>query len=144
MEIMVKSQYDTEAYSMEEHDETSVIISIASCNMEHADIVPCELNGIKDVLFLNFNDTDCKDLTSGCINDEDAENIKEFVQKYEEDDSVDLMIVHCEAGVSRSAGVAAAIMKYLWNDDSAIFDDSKYHPNMLCYITVLNTLMYDC
>lgn len=143
MEVVVKSQYDAEAYSVEEHSEVSVIISIASENMPNANISVHEANGIKDVLFMNFNDTDSKDLTSGCINDEDAENIKEFIEKYIENDSIDLIIVHCEAGVSRSAGVAAAIMKYLWNDDSAIFDNSKYHPNMLCYRTVLNTLMYD-
>lgn len=143
MEIIVKSQHDAEVYSMEEHSESSVIISIASCHMPSAMIIPCRLNGIKDVLFLNFNDTDCKDLTSGCINDEDAENIKEFIQKYVGDDSVDLIIVHCEAGRSRSAGVAAALMKYLWNDDSEIFDSSRYNPNMLCYRTVLNKLMED-
>ena len=104
-------------------------------------IIPCKLNGIKDILFLNFNDTDSKDLVSGCINDEDAENIKQFILKYTEDDSIDLIIVNCEAGVSRSTGVAAAIMKYLWNDDSEVFNNSKYNPNMLCYRTVLDKLM---
>ena len=143
MEVIVKSQYDAEAYSMEKHDETSIVISIASYYMPSAMIIPCKLNGIKDIIFLNFNDTDCKDLVSGCIKDEDALNIKEFIQRYEEDESIDLIIVHCEAGVSRSAGVAAAIMKYLWNDDSAIFDNKRYHPNMLCYRTVLNKLMED-
>lgn len=143
MEIVVKSQHDIEAYSMEKHDETSIVISIASCHMPSAMIIPCKLNGIKDVLFLNFNDTDSKDLVSGCINDEDAENIKQFILKYAEDDSIDLIIVNCEAGVSRSAGVAAAIMKYLWNDDTSIFDNSKYHPNMLCYRTIVNKFMED-
>ena len=141
MEIVVKNQYDIEEYAMQKHDKKTVIISIASKCMPSAMILPCVINGIKDVLFINFNDTDCNDTVSGCITCEEAIKIKEFVNKYKEDTSIDMIIVQCEAGRSRSAGVAAAIMKYLWNDDSEVFNNSKYNPNMLCYRTVLDKLM---
>ena len=49
--------------------------------------------------------------------------------------------MHCEAGQSRSAGVAAAIMKYLYNNDTDIFNNRYYKPNMLCYRKVLNAFM---
>lgn len=52
------------------------------------------------------------------------------------------MLVHCEAGISRSAGVAAAaaISKYLDQDDLTIFNSHSYYPNFLCYYYVLEAL----
>lgn len=143
MDIIVKSQKDIESYAMQEHKEKSILISIASKCMPSAMVIPCRVNGIKDVLFLNFNDTDCNDLVSGCIEKRDALEIKQFILKHMNDTDLDLIIVQCEAGQSRSAGVAAALMKYLWNDDTAIFNNHKYTPNMLCYRTVLNEFMND-
>ena len=68
---------------------------------------------------------------------EDAEKIKQFVEAHKEDS----IIVHCDAGVSRSAGIAAALMKFYNGDDTPIFDNPRYCPNMLCYRTMLNTMM---
>ena len=51
-----------------------------------------------------------------------------------------MMIIQCDAGVSRSAGVAGALMKYYNGDDSEIFENPKYRPNMRCYRTMLNEL----
>ena len=73
------------------------------------------------------------------MNEQDAARIVAFVKKYK--DSVDGIIVHCDAGVSRSAGVMAAIMKWLTGDDSKIFSDLRFHPNMWCYRLVLNEFM---
>lgn len=48
------------------------------------------------------------------------------------------MICQCEAGISRSAGVAAAL-SYIYNgSDAWVFQDPRYHPNMLVYRTILN------
>jgi hypothetical protein len=52
-------------------------------------------------------------------------------------DRVDCAVVHCEAGISRSAGVAAAIGMALNNDDSFIFNDSRFTPNRTCYREVM-------
>lgn len=50
------------------------------------------------------------------------------------------IIVHCEAGVSRSAGVAAALLKYAGEDQNQILKNPKYRSNMTCYRMVLNCL----
>ena len=66
---------------------------------------------------------------------QNAYDILDFVEKWLDED-VDI-IVHCGAGVSRSAGVAAALSLLVNGDDSNIFDDGRYSPNMHCYRSVL-------
>ena len=62
--------------------------------------------------------------------------IKEFVEQVK--DRVERIIVHCKAGVSRSAGVGAAILYALNGDDMRVFRDKYSLPNMTCYRKVLN------
>lgn len=45
---------------------------------------------------------------------------------------IDILLVHCEAGISRSSGVAGAISKCLFDDDIDFFR-KPYSPNMLVY-----------
>lgn len=52
-------------------------------------------------------------------------------------------IVQCDDSISRSGG-AAALMKYFNGDDSPIFDNPQYYPNMRCYRMVLEALMEEC
>lgn len=139
MRVVVMNKSSVEDYAMSQHDNTSVVISIASRGSNKAFIVPCTVNNIKDVLFLNFNDTLDTNSIYGGIERKEAEQISEFVKKYS--DEVDTIIVQCEAGQSRSAGTAAAIMKYLFNDDSEIFDNRNCTPNILCYMMVLGALL---
>lgn len=139
MRVVVMNKSNVEDYAMSKHENTSVVISIASRGSNKAFVVPCTVNNIKDVLFLNFNDTDDISSIYGCIERKEAEEISKFVKKYS--DEIDTIIVQCEAGQSRSAGTAAAIMKYLFNDDTAIFNNQRYTPNMLCYRMVLDALM---
>ena len=56
------------------------------------------------------------------------------------------VIAHCEAGISRSAGVAAALAAFFNGDDSDYFatrgySAGRYAPNMLVYGTLLYTLV---
>lgn len=39
--------------------------------------------------------------------------------------------------MSRSAGIAAAIMKHIGDDERQIWDSKKYRPNMTCYHKLL-------
>lgn len=48
------------------------------------------------------------------------------------------LVVHCDGGVSRSAGVAAALGLVLGLGDSFVFDDPWMCPNMGCYRKVLD------
>lgn len=93
-------------------------------------------HSIRDILYLWFDDEEQGDTM---ISKEDARDIVNFVLKWK--DRVNKIIVHCAAGVSRSAGVAAAIGKYVNDDDNFIFKNKRYVPNMACYRTVLNAFM---
>ena len=90
---------------------------------------------IKDILPLQFDDVDYGQ--KNCITYEDARMIIDFVSKWT--NKVNLVIVHCEAGISRSAGVCAGLMKIYNGDDFEIFDNPRYCPNMSCYRTILET-----
>ena len=60
---------------------------------------------------------------------EHAERIATFVKTLSKD--IEGIFVHCEAGVSRSAGVAAALDEYFQNDASRWFQ--RLRPNPLVY-----------
>lgn len=62
----------------------------------------------------------------------DALRIREFVDGLD-DFNIDVLIVHCYAGVSRSAAVAAAILKEKTGDASEILDSDWYEPNRYVY-----------
>jgi predicted protein tyrosine phosphatase len=96
---------------------------------------------IMSVLRLQFDDTDPDTLWGHEIlmSKTDAEKIKQFINAFK--DKAECLIVHCEAGISRSAGVMAAIQKYLIGTDEDIFNRKKYSPNMHCYRLTLNALM---
>lgn len=52
-------------------------------------------------------------------------------------DSVSTIVVHCEAGFSRSPAVAAAICRCLGHEDRFFF--ANFHPNMHVYRLLLDT-----
>ena len=141
MKIVVMSQNRIEEYARTSNSETSILISITSHCGRQADVHMNENNKILNTLFLRFDDTDRKEMDLG-ITHIDARKIIEFIKKNLGNGNVDKIIVNCEAGQSRSAGVAAALMKYLNNDDTPIFDNPRYTPNMLCYRTVLDMVYY--
>ena len=63
-----------------------------------------------------------------------ADQILEFVERT----PVQTLVVHCEAGRSRSAAVAAAVGHIHLGDDSFIFDNPRYLPNRHVYRTLLD------
>jgi predicted protein tyrosine phosphatase len=89
----------------------------------------------KDILRLQFYDVDEPHDAYYPIDVSDAKRIVAFVGKWW--DLADYLIVHCEAGISRSAGVAAAISKAMLGTDGIFFDSRAYNPNMTCYSYVL-------
>lgn len=148
MKWAVFSRREMQRYAWREHNETSVVISINSSSEFFLKIPHNPKNGIKKLLSLSFDDVDKKQYDDMIVDgygsvvlmsEQDAARIVSFVKKYK--DSVDGIIVHCDAGVSRSAGVMAAIVKWLTGDDSKIFSDLRFHPNMWCYQLVLNEFM---
>ena len=64
-----------------------------------------------------------------------ASNILSFMEHNH--DKIETLIVACEAGISRSAGCAAALEKIYFNTDQ-IYNNTRYFPNSLIYRTILN------
>jgi protein-tyrosine phosphatase len=62
-----------------------------------------------------------------------ADEIWQFVEQHRE--QVGAVVVHCEAGVSRSPTVAAALCKGMGGDDRRFF--RRYQPNMHVYRLML-------
>lgn len=93
-------------------------------------------NGVHSFLSLKFDDVEKDSPTETAISKSDAEAIVKYINRVK--NKVDYIAVNCEAGVSRSAGVCAAIMMALNGDDSEVFNDPSKCPNMKCYRTVLN------
>lgn len=66
---------------------------------------------------------------------EDAKKVIDLVEAHPEAKEI---LVHCTAGKSRSAAVAAALHKVLNGDDKVIFENPRYRPNMRVYRMVLD------
>lgn len=148
MKIMVMSRQRAEEYFKYVHRHSSVVISITDKRGDDADFIISKENGVRDILRLKFNDEELRIHTrygdkenADAITLEQAEQIAVFVKRWVA--KVDIMIIHCEAGVSRSAGCAGAILKYFYNDDTQIFNNSYYCPNMSVYRMVIEALISD-
>ncbi len=159
MKIQVMSRREIEEFKS---DEKHIVISISDPNSEKVKIISKPI----DILSLQFHDVDKplipRDKCTVCkgtgylpeyknINDGHcyrcttmldiklfshyyAQNIFDFVEIYKKD--VNLIIVHCEAGISRSAGVAGALSLIYNGSDEYYF--KKYLPNMFVYRKILN------
>lgn len=137
MNIQVMSRKQFIEYQNESHRMSSFVISISSLDESRPDMVKNNSigNQIKGILYLHFNDTDNP---KDSIQDNQA--FKIAIALNDNINKVDKIIVHCGAGQSRSSGVAGAILKYYTNDDSLIFNNRRYTPNMYCYRKVLEWL----
>ena len=134
MVIKVMSRKEASDFSFTNFQERTIIISIASLD-ESDNTFNKDNPNLIDVLFLRFDDVESDE--SNHMVKRDAEKIIQFVNEHI--DHIDQIIVHCGAGVSRSAGVAAALMLIINGDDSPIFNSPKFCPNRCCYRTLLNT-----
>lgn len=76
------------------------------------------------------------------MTEEQGQEIVDFVRRIR-GLGAEHLVVHCDGGVSRSAGVAAAIGLMIGTGDWFVFDDPWYCPNMGCYRKVLNAAMMD-
>jgi predicted protein tyrosine phosphatase len=81
---------------------------------------------------VSTTDTDLEEFSM-----EQAEQAVKFVDKVVLDEGVKVIICHCDGGISRSAGMAAAIAKHYFGDDSEYF--KSYSPNILVYRRMLIT-----
>ena len=144
--IGVLSRFDASQYCKEPHKTDSAIISISTPNVDYTGY-PVEAeaddeNRVVAILSIEFMDADNPgdydvygSITTidDLMTDEDAKKIVAFVEKYKDK----RILVHCDAGISRSSAVTAAILKHYTGDDSMIFDSRWYNPNRWVYRKVL-------
>ena len=145
MNVTVMSRKNAIAYCKQKNPEDSVMISISDPRLAYMDEpFRSDENKVTDILRLCFADADGAGLDvygnsveeSDLMTDEDARMVAEFVNRHQDV----YILVHCDAGISRSAGVAAAILKHYTGDDRQIFKSSRHYPNMWCYRKTLNAL----
>ena len=137
----ILSRIACERYCTQKHSKSSLIISIASTYDNVKPNIWCDdKNNVKYILSLAFDDVEYEDDKEHCIMWEQGKQIADFVNEHYKE--VDRIIVHCDGGISRSAGVAAAIMRVKEGDDSCIFDNKAKHPNMTCYLRTLKGFKY--
>jgi len=134
MKVEIMSRTRVTEFSLQKHSELFAVISISDPDKESPKL-HCNIdNGILFQLKLHFADVDVEQ--DGCITHEQARSVAEYVTSVI--DKADSIIVHCEAGMSRSAGVGAAVMKYINGSDWNVFNNARFRPNMTCYRKVLN------
>ena len=76
----------------------------------------------QDIMFLYFDDINNEDIRNGmssatAFTDEDALHIIRFLERHYAQNDFDEIIIHCEAGISRSHVIALFIAMYFENDD---------------------------
>lgn len=146
MQIFVTSrqgiQHITKAFAKENRPEKMAIISITDPDSKPANITRSP--GFSGIIRMRFYDIEQDDFWHGkflnAMRPWQAKEIADFVNKVE--DKIDFLFVHCEAGVSRSAGVAAAISLVKFGTDKEFFNSGKYSPNMNCYKLTLEAFGY--
>lgn len=145
MKVTVMSRWDAVFYCYNPHAGPTVMISISDPHMQYAAAPFCsEENKVLQILSLCFADADQPGpdiygydaAVEDLMRDEDAAQVAELLRTHPDTD----VIVHCDAGISRSAGVAAAILKHTTGDDSSIFENGLYDPNLWCYRKTLKAL----
>ena len=107
------SKKKAEAFSDTKDSEKRILISITTPGVARSTgyCTPAKLHidAWRDILRLEFHDVEPEldGYDYVIFNDEDAKKIFEFLKKHETE--IDEVVVHCEAGISRSAAVSKFI-----------------------------------
>jgi predicted protein tyrosine phosphatase len=133
MRILILSQEEAITYTETDKENEYVIISITENPAKPVKLT--QNNSMLSVLRLYFDDIDLECPEGIPMSQKDAQDIQEFVDNWK--DKVNTIIVHCAAGISRSAGVAAALSMVLNGNDNEIWDSKHYLPNTHCCSMVM-------
>ena len=109
-----------------------IVISITSADDEEIRL-PNNVNRLSE-LFLKFDDVQDIDNRYIYFDRSMAKDILDFVENY--CDKVSLIIVQCQAGLSRSVAIASALSKIMNYIDDSVY--TKGIPNMFVYISLLD------
>ena len=138
MKFTILSRQSAEFLLASRPDSQHIVISISTPGCPPAHLT--STNTILGVLRLWFADLDhlpdeLSELKTRLFQPEDARAILRIVQDHV--DEVEEVIIHCDAGMSRSPGVAAALSRVFTGDDREVFK-SFPHLNRFVYRTIIN------
>jgi predicted protein tyrosine phosphatase len=117
-------------------DQSAVLISITDSAGHWPFVIE---NRYDKVIKLKFDDVKVPEPGYFEMSDDQAIKIANFAKWANEQNNDIQIVVNCDAGISRSAAVAAAIAKYFLDDDMPYFN-GPYRPNILVYRKVLENL----
>jgi predicted protein tyrosine phosphatase len=129
--IHIKSEREIRGF-IQSVDDEFILISITSPEEKWVSIP--ENGNCRGILQLKFHDIEHPSYGLVPFSENLAAKIRDFV---EEHNDVAVIICQCEAGISRSAGVASALIKRYGMDESEIFTNGRYIPNLLVYKKLL-------
>ncbi len=113
---------------MEKVNYDTAVIAIRSLG-DDAEIEYPKTSKIKGILQLQFDDI-TRDIPCYCaFEKEQAEQVVDFVLEYQ--DKVEMFVCQCDAGISRSAGVALVLDEMFQGNGVPIKDDPRFSPNPL-------------
>lgn len=131
-DIHVMSFDAAAVYSCLEGIPPTIIVSIDDLGFP---LTPFDEDNVKILSVCKVMFSDTVDEKIGMTED-DARKIVSFVSNWRIVHPS--IVVHCAAGVSRSAGVAAGLSKWLNGDDTAFSNSPYFNPNILCYTRILD------
>ena len=134
MQYLVLNRLEARRATYADTAPATAIISIVDIGAEKNKFFPQPW--LLHLLEMQFDDVD--EGRAGCITKNQAKEVADFVCRVHP--LVRRIIVHCEFGQSRSAGVAAAIIRHFERSSGGIFGNPKYYPNKTCYRYVLAAL----
>lgn len=105
----------------------AIISSASEIDIEKVQCIPYAFRQYEDL------DYECQGRS---FSKADAAAFADFVKHL----AADVLYCCCDAGESRSPAVAAAVMRFLGVDDMEVWENPHYHPNMLVFEMLANTL----
>jgi predicted protein tyrosine phosphatase len=131
IKFKVLSRENVEKYDVKEKH---IVISYRDLGNEKANL-PENKNRL-DVLWLCFDDlTGKEDGAEKPFNEEAAKQIWDFIRKHL--NSIEYIVLNCEAGISRSPATAAAIAQVLNGNNEYFFKNPMFILNVFIYKLML-------
>lgn len=128
--LLVLNRFIAEQY-VNDTGQKYVMVSFHGTDQERASIP--EHPNLLGVVYVRCDD--CERESEGKpITRFQARDVVQLIKKHLSE--INLIVVHCQAGISRSSGCAAALSRLINGEDQFFFD--CYRPNRLVYRTVLN------
>lgn len=142
------SRATCERFCNQKHPLKSIIISIkSSWDPDPPKVFCSDTNKVQAILSLAFDDVEADDSLmflqgskEHCMTHKDAMQVRDFVKEWFE--KVDMIIVHCDAGVSRSAGIVSALMQIYDSKGWVMWKTQSKSPNMTCFLRTLEAFNY--